>query len=108
MSHQPGEIAGVTISLKANVYFEGGVVSHTLTAPGAPRRTLGIIRPGSYTFNTGDPERMDILAGSCRVKLAGAADWTRYAAGSFFLVPASSRFEIAVDDGFAEYLCTFG
>ena len=33
--------------------------------------------------------------------------WTDYAAGSAFDVPANSSFEIAVDSGIAEYVCSF-
>lgn len=105
MSH-PAELNG-TITLKANVYFDGKVVSHTITAAGAPRRTVGLIYPGEYTFNTDAAELMEILAGSCRVRQAGSADWTAVHAGTSFHVPAKSRFDIAVDEGIAEYLCTF-
>jgi len=42
------------------------------------------------------------------VKLAGAADWTEYAAGSFFDVPGNSSFDIAVADGvLMEYVCSY-
>lgn len=108
MSHHLEELAGVTIKLKANIYFDGKVVSHTLTHPGEKRRTVGVIYPGTYTFNTGLAERMDIIAGSCRVRLAGAADWTHHEMGSVFHVPENSKFDIAVDAGMTEYLCTFG
>ena len=108
MSSLPEELADVRVKLKANVYFDGKVVSHTIVSADGVRRTVGLIYPGSYTFNTSDAERMDILAGSCRVKLADAMDWTAFAAGTTFHVAAASPFEIAVDSGIAEYLCTFG
>ena len=101
-------LENVTLTLKANIYFDGGVVSHTITAPGAPRRSVGIIRKGAYDFGTDAAERMDIIAGSCRVKLAGAKDWQTITAGAGFDVPAKSRFDIVVDEGSAEYLCTYG
>jgi len=50
---------------------------------------------------------MEIVAGSCRYKLAGA-DWASCAAGSYFDVPGDSSFEIAVADGITEYICSFG
>ena len=37
----------------------------------------------------------------------GAADWQTYAAGSSFYVPAKSSFDIAVEAGIAEYICSF-
>lgn len=99
-------IGNVTVVCKANVYFDGRVVSHTVL-DGDRKRTVGIIYPGSYTFNTDSAERMDIIDGTCRVRVAGAADWTEYSAGSCFRVPAKSSFEIAVADGLGQYLCTF-
>lgn len=107
MTETPIErIENVTVACKANVYFDGKVVSHTVT-DGARRRTIGLIYPGSFTFNTEAPERMDIIAGSCRVRVSGEASWQTYEAGSFFRVPGRSSFDIAVDAGIAEYLCTF-
>jgi uncharacterized protein YaiE (UPF0345 family) len=107
MSPAVESLADVAVTLKANVYFEGRVVSHTLTSEDGVKRTVGVIHPGEYAFNTGAAERMDIIAGACRVKLAGAGDWTLFEAGTTFYVPAKSKFDIAVDAGIAEYLCTF-
>lgn len=98
----------VSVPAKANVYFDGSVVSHTLLFADGSKKTLGIIYPGSFTFTTGAPERMEITAGSCRVKLAGQNEWKSYSAGSSFDVPGHSSFEIAVDRGLTEYICSFG
>jgi uncharacterized protein YaiE (UPF0345 family) len=103
----PACIDQAAITLKANIYFDGKVVSHTIRKHDGSRVTIGIIYPGTYSFTTGSPERMDITAGSCRARVAGTADWTAYAAGSFFQVPGNSSFEIAVQDGITEYLCSF-
>lgn len=92
---------------KANVYFDGNVVSHTVLFKDATKKTLGVIRPGSYHFNTGAPERMEIIAGSCRVTLDGTSTTQEYAAGTFFDVPGKSGFSIAVSAGLCEYLCSF-
>ena len=51
---------------------------------------------------------MDIVAGECRVKQAGESSWKDHKAGTSFNVPGNSSFEIAVDKGLAEYLCSFG
>ena len=98
----------VTVVCKANVYFEGKVVSHTLLLGGGARKSIGLIYPGSYTFNTGAAETMEIVAGTCRARIAGQSDWIVYEAGSAFQVAANSSFEIAVDSGIAEYVCSFG
>ena len=50
---------------------------------------------------------MEIVAGDCRVKLDGAADWKSYGAGEFFDVPANSGFDIEVTAGICEYVCSF-
>jgi uncharacterized protein YaiE (UPF0345 family) len=103
----PAEIKNVTVPLKANIYFEGKVVSHTLLAADGGKKTVGLIFPGSFTFNTGAPERMEMVAGSCKVRLKGEAEWKTYDAGTFFHVPGNSAFDINVDQGIAEYLCSF-
>jgi len=97
----------VSAVCKANIYFEGKVVSHTLIFPDGTKKTLGLIYPGTFTFNTGAPERMDIVAGACRVRVAGAEAWTTYTGGSGFSVPGNSAFDITVDDGIAEYVCSY-
>lgn len=103
----PEKFEQVTALCKANVFFDGKVVSHTLLFADGSKKTLGVIYPGAFYFNTGAPERMELVAGSCRVKLKDAADWNTYAAGSFFDVPGNSGFDIAVDEGILEYICSF-
>ncbi|HUR59217.1 MAG TPA: pyrimidine/purine nucleoside phosphorylase [Opitutaceae bacterium] len=107
MSSLPTEFAGVTVVTKANVYFDGNVVSHTVLLPDATKKTLGLIRPGSYHFNTGAPERMEIVAGTCRVTLDGTSSTHDYVAGTHFDVPGKSGFSIAVSGGLCEYICSF-
>jgi uncharacterized protein YaiE (UPF0345 family) len=107
MTKHPTLFAGVTVVTKANVYFDGGVLSHTVLFPGNVKKTLGIIRPGSYHFNTEAPERMEIISGECRVKLDTGGPEIAYAADSFFDVPAKSGFQIGVASGICEYICSF-
>jgi purine/pyrimidine-nucleoside phosphorylase len=89
------------------VYFDGNVVSHSVTMPDKARKTLGLIRPGSYHFKTAAAERMEIVAGACRVVIDGAKTEQSHAAGTAFEVPANSGFTIAVASGLCEYICTF-
>jgi uncharacterized protein YaiE (UPF0345 family) len=98
---------GVSVVTKANVYFEGGVVSHTILLPGAVRKTLGLIRPGSFHFNTDAPELMEIVDGTCRVTIDGASEAGVYAAGSQFRVPGKSGFRVEVEGGLCQYVCSF-
>ncbi len=108
MPQIPAQFDHVSVVCKANVYFEGKVVSHTVLFPDGSKKTLGLIYPGTYQFNTDAPERMEITAAGCRAKLAGQSQWTAYGAGAAFDVPGKSSFEIAVEQGVAQYVCSFG
>ena len=107
MSTIPAQFDGVTVHTKANVYFDGNVVSHTVLLPDRSKKTLGLIRPGSYYFGTAAAERMEIVAGECQVTLKDTRETKTYAAGSAFVVPAQSGFTIAVPSGLCEYICSF-
>lgn len=107
MSSAPAQFANVTAVTKANVYFDGKVVSHTIVLADGARKTLGLIYPGQFHFGTGAPERMEIVAGSCRVKLDGSNDVHTYGAGQHFDVPGKSGFDIEVTSGLCEYVCSF-
>jgi uncharacterized protein YaiE (UPF0345 family) len=107
MSTIPAQFDGVTVHTKANVYFDGNVVSHTVLFPDKSKKTLGLIRPGSYYFGTAAAERMEIVAGECRVTLKDSPETRTYTAGSEFVVPANSGFTITVPSGLCEYICSF-
>lgn len=107
MNNTPSEFKDVTAVAKANVYFDGKVVSHTLRFPDGSRKSLGLIFPGTFHFNTDQAERMDITAGTCRVTLAGQSAVQVYTAGQHFNVPAKSGFDIEVATGICEYICSF-
>lgn len=107
MSAQSTIFNNVSVAAKANVYFDGRVVSHALTLPDGSRKTLGLIYPGSYHFGTDAAERMEVVAGVVRVTLDGSSETTSYEAGSCFEVPAHSGFTIESLDGIAEYICSF-
>ena len=107
MSSLPTEFSGVTVHTKANVYFDGKVVSHTVLVAGGAKKTLGLIYPGTYHFGTGAPERMEIVAGVCRVQLDGSSAHSDYAAGQYFDVPGKSGFTVTVAGGLCEYICSF-
>jgi hypothetical protein len=107
MSQIPAEFPNVTAVAKANIYFDGKVVSHTILLPDGAKKTLGLIYPGAFHFGTAAAERMEIVAGACRVKLDGTSDWSNYVGGSVFEVPADSGFDIEVSTGICEYICSF-
>lgn len=107
MSECKVEFKGVTVVAKANVYFEGKVISHTVLMGDGTRKTVGVIFPGRFHFGTDKAERMEIIAGSCEVRLDGATRVDLIAAGGEFSVPAKSGFDIEVKSGLCEYICTF-
>jgi uncharacterized protein YaiE (UPF0345 family) len=103
----PTQFEGATVTTKANVYFDGNVVSHSVLLHGKVKKTLGLIRPGSYHFKTGAAELMEIVAGACRVTVDGEKTARDYNEGASFEVPANSGFTISVAAGLCEYICTF-
>jgi uncharacterized protein YaiE (UPF0345 family) len=103
----PAEFSGVSVSTKANIYFDGKVVSHSVKMSDGTKKTLGLIYPGSFHFGTAAPERMEIVAGVCRVKLDGQSESKSYGVGQSFEVPGKSGFDISVAEGICEYICSF-
>ncbi|MDQ6968679.1 MAG: pyrimidine/purine nucleoside phosphorylase [Mariprofundaceae bacterium] len=95
-----------SITKAANVYHGGKVSSRSIVTAEGERKTLGFMLAGSYNFATDMPERMEILAGSCRVRLDAENDWKTYQAGENFHVTGSSRFDIEVSD-ILDYICHF-
>ena len=103
----PEQFTNVTATCKANIYFDGKVTSHTITLADGSRKTLGLIYPGTYTFDTGAAEVMELIAGTCRIRIAGQDAWQKCSAGVFFEVPANSSFDIEVDTEIMEYVCSY-
>lgn len=97
----------VTVDTKANIYFDGRVISHTVHFADGSRKTLGLIYPGIFHFGTAAPEVMEIISGSSKVVLDGDTEVLSVSAGSSFEVPAKSGFTITVEEGICEYICSF-
>jgi hypothetical protein len=53
----------VSVVKAANVYFDGNVTSRSVEFADGSLKTLGIMLPGEYKFNTGKPELMEIQSG---------------------------------------------
>ena len=103
---QFAQFDNVSVVKKANVYFEGKCVSHTVLFADGTRKSVGVIFPSKLTFNTGAPEVMEINAGVCNVKLAGAPGWRTVRAGESFDAPGNSSFEIETIETL-DYVCHF-
>lgn len=99
-------LENVTVTAKANIYFDGKCVSHTLLCADGSRKSVGVIFPSSLTFNTGAPETMEIISGRCRVRLPGSTAWCEIVAGERFEVAANAAFDIETIET-VDYICHF-
>jgi uncharacterized protein YaiE (UPF0345 family) len=97
----------VSVVKKANVYFDGKCVSHTVVLPDGTRKSVGVILPAKLLFSTGAPEVMELIDGQCKVTLAGETEAKTYGAGQSFNVPGESSFQIEVLET-VHYVCHFG
>ena len=104
---QTVQFDGVSVVKKANVYFDGKCVSHSIVLADGTKKSVGVILPSTLTFNTGVPEIMEGVAGGCRVRLKGETEWKNYGAGESFQVPGNSSFDIEVADEAYHYVCHF-
>jgi purine/pyrimidine-nucleoside phosphorylase len=104
------QIPGVTVTTKANVYFDGKCISHGFTLADGSKQSVGVILPATLTFNTGAPEVMECVGGSCDYKLDGTDAWVTSGEGQKFSVPGNAKFQIRVTEGFDayHYICYFG
>lgn len=100
-------ISNVAVFPIANVYFDGKCVSHTIETSDGTRKSVGVILPSTLNFSTAAPELVEIVAGRCFVRLAGADDWHEYGEGQQFAVDGDSSFDIEVSETL-HYVCHFG
>jgi hypothetical protein len=96
----------VAVVKKANVYFDGKCVSHTVQFADGSKKSVGVIMPATLTFNTGVPEIMETVTGSCRYKIKGG-EWQSCGEGQKFDVPGNSSFDIEVIGEPYHYVCHF-
>jgi len=100
------QFENVNITKAANVYFDGRVTSRSIRFANGETKTLGIMLPGEYTFNTDKPELMEIMSGDVKILLAGQADWHAIKGGESFNVAGDSSFQIKVNS-VTDYCCSF-
>jgi uncharacterized protein YaiE (UPF0345 family) len=96
----------VSVIKKANLYFDGKCVSHTVLFADGSKKTIGVIFPSTLTFNTAAAEIMEINAGKCRITLAGETSSKEYSAGQQFSIAANSQFKIETIETL-DYVCHF-
>ncbi|OPX32363.1 MAG: hypothetical protein B1H09_00545 [Gemmatimonadaceae bacterium 4484_173] len=96
----------VTVIREANFYFEGKVSSRTVVFPDGSKKTLGVMLPGEYTFNTSSHETMEILAGELDVVLPEADSAVSVSGGETFEVAADTSFTVTVK-AVTDYCCSY-
>ena len=101
------KIDGISVTTKANVYFDGKCVSHGITYPDGTKKSVGVVLAATLTFNTAAAEIMECVAGSCEYKVAGSNEWKTSGPGTQFSVPANASFDIKVSEAY-HYICHFG
>jgi uncharacterized protein YaiE (UPF0345 family) len=106
-STMPERFESVSVDKKANVFFDGRCVSHTVHLPDGSRKSVGVILPSKLHFDTKAPEVMELIEGRCRVEIAGSGKTVEYRGGQRFEVPADSGFTIETLETL-HYVCHFG
>lgn len=96
----------MTVSTKANVYFDGKCISHSLTTQDGTQLSVGVVLPSELRFSTGAAEIMECSSGSCQYRLAGSEQWLSSATGDKFSIPANSYFDIKVTEAY-HYICHY-
>jgi len=96
----------MTVLPKANIYFEGRVVSHTAYDPSGNKFTFGVIMPGSYEFDVESKEVIDYTAGSAKLLIPGNCEWIFVKAGDRVTIPENCKFKIISED-ITEYVCAY-
>jgi len=97
----------VKVDVAANIYFDGKVTSRKVTFADGSYKTLGIMLPGDYEFNTDAKELMEIASGELTILIAGDSDWQDIRGGMSFIVPAKSSFKLKVNK-VTDYCCSYG
>ena len=100
------EFSNVSVSLEANVYFDGQVTSRAIVLADGTQKTLGVMLPGEYEFGTEVRELMEITSGQLDVLLPGATEWQAFTGGSEFGVPAAAKFSVRVQQ-VTNYVCSY-
>ena len=96
----------VNVDELANIYFEGNVISRNIFFKDGSRKTLGVMLPGIYEFNTDAKELMEIISGKLNLKLQNFQDWKLIEKGMDFIIPKNSSFKVEVLE-LVNYTCSY-
>ena len=96
----------VDVDKLANIYFEGKVISRNIFLKDGSKKTLGVMLPGQYEFNTDSRELMEIISGKLNLKIKGNNDWRLVSKGGDFNIPKNSSFKVEVLE-LVNYICSY-
>src|SRR3989338_26734 len=91
--------------IEVNEYFDGKVKSFNISSPDG-KKTVGVMQPGEYKFDTQTKETITVVAGEFSVYIAQYDEWEDFGAGSSFDISAQSKFKVKVAVDTA-YLCAY-
>lgn len=91
--------------VEVNEYFEGKVKSFSLNS-GESKKTVGVMTPGEYEFDTETKEVITVVSGELSVYFAEYNEWEDFSVGASFDIPAQSKFKVKVAQDTA-YLCEY-
>jgi len=95
----------VTVVKEANIYYDGKVTSRTVEFADGSVKSLGIMMPGEYTFNTADKEIMEMMSGELEIRLPNE-EWKTLQTPETFEVPANSSFDLKIKT-VTDYCCSY-
>lgn len=91
--------------VEVNEYFDGRVKSLTVNS-GEGRKTVGVMEPGEYEFNTKTKETMTVITGEMSVYFDEYKEWEEFGNGASFDIPSKSTLRVRVAKDTA-YLCEY-
>jgi len=95
----------VSVGKKANVYFDGKCVSHTVTLPNGVRKSVGVVLPSTLRFDLSTKEIMEVVDGNAFVSINGAPE-QEFKAGQSWEVEKGGYFIIRAEQP-VHYVCHF-
>lgn len=96
----------VTVDKLANIYFNGNVISRNVFFKDGSRKTLGVMLPGRYEFNTEERELIEIMSGILNLKLQNDDECKLINDRMVFNIPKNSSFQVEVLE-LVNYTCSY-
>ena len=95
----------VSVTKKANIYFDGKCISHTVQNSDGIRKSVGVILPSTLRFDLTTKEIMEVVSGTAYVSVNGEPEKT-FTDGQEWEVQAGGYFIVRVTEPL-HYVCHF-